>query len=204
MNKTLLATSLALALVSAGQVMGQNLYAGGGLAYTNGTSDTVSAGSGSSSLTVPLLSAIFGQRFASANAFWGWETNADFGFGVGTKGSITDAGCAGSASGSYLCEQDATARFVGYLGTTVGNGIGVFGSVGVGGLHGQFSTSPSVSDSGYIFGWTAGVGISHGLFNGMEMRGELIYDKFGNPDQPKGFKSEYTGTTLRVSVVRKF
>lgn len=204
MNKTLLATSLALALVSAGQVLGQNLYVGGGLAYTNGTSDNVSAGSGSSQLSAPLLSAIFGQRFTGSHAFWGWETNADIGFGVGTKGSVTDAGCADSSSGSYLCEQDVTMRLVGYLGTTLGNGIGVFGSVGVGGLRGQFSTSPSASDTGSVYGWTAGVGISHGLFNGMEMRGELIYDKFGNPDQPEGFRSEYVGTTLRVSVVRKF
>ena len=204
MNNTLLAAAIGLTVAFAGQVMGQDLYFGGGLAYTDGTSDTVSAGSGSSSLSAPLLSAVIGQRFTAANVFFGWEANADFSFGAGTTGSVTDAGCSDGATGSYLCAHDATVRLVGVVGTTINNGISLFGTAGLGGLKGDFSTSPSAVESGSVYGWTAGVGISHGLFNGAEMRGELIYDKFSNPDQPNAFQSQYDATTVRITVVRKF
>lgn len=208
MRSGFLAITTGLALAAAGQGQAQELYVGGGLAYSHGTSDAVSAGSGGSILSAPEVSLVFGQRFtpsANSSLFFGWEANADFSFGTGTAGTQTDAGCSSGATGSYLCAQDSTLRLVGVLGTTLpDSGIGLFGTLGIGTLRGDFSSSPFSVGSGSVSGWTAGIGVKHSMFNNMEMRGELIYDKFDNADQPSDFESQYTGTTIRVTVVRKF
>lgn len=204
MRSGILAVFLGLALVVAGQGQAQQLYAGGGLAFTNGNSDNVSGGSGGSSLHAPELSLVFGQRFNANRAFFGWETNADFSFGSGTEGSQTGAGCDAGATGSYLCDQEVTYRLVGYLGTTLNNGLGLFGTFGVGGLNGEFADDFGSAGSGSIYGLTGSLGLSHSMFNDMEMRGEVIFDQFTNASQPGGYSSEYSATTLRVTVVKKF
>lgn len=183
--------------------LAQDVYLGGGLAFASGTSDQVTGGAGESDLSAGMVSLILGQRFERGSTFFGWETSADFSFGAETESPFTGTACSVSATGSYLCSQDVTLRFVGIYGASVGQGTEVFGSLGIGVMKGDFATSFLTVESAAVHGLTAGVGINQAFGNGLIGRGEVIYDKFTNSSQ-EAFSSEYTGTTVRLSVLRKF
>jgi hypothetical protein len=200
-NSTVLCFASVLSLST--PALAQNVYWGGGLAFGSGTSDQVTGGVGSSDLSAAMVTLILGQRFDRGSMFYGWEASADLSFGADTENSVTGVPCATVASGSYLCSHDMTLRIVGVLGTSVGQGTDVFGSLGVGILKGDFADNSFSVESASVQGVTAGVGVNHAFGNGLIGRGEVIYDKFNHSSQAF-YSSEYTGTTVRLSVLRKF
>lgn len=198
------ACAIAAAVFAAPALHAQDLYYGIGLAYGNATSGNVTGGSGESELRAGMLSLAVGQRFAAGNGFLGWEANADLSFGAEAENTVTGAPCPTTASGSYLCSHDATIRLVGVMGTSVGPATEIFGSLGIGVVRGDFATNTFTQGSGTVSGATAGLGVQHMLSNGSAIRGEVIFDRFGNADQSAGYESDYDATTLRLSLVRKF
>ena len=205
MKNLSLAAALAAAAI-ASSASAQELYYGGGLTYTHGES-TPEFG-GTATLDAPMLSLIVGQRYGagSGSTFWGWEANGDFSFGADTDGPgvLTTCGASAGADGPYLCQQQATVRVVGVYGTALANGMEVFGTLGFGALLGDFATSSSTSASGSVYGATVSLGLSREVATNMAVRGEVIYDKFDTANQSGGFVSNYTGTTVRLALIRKF
>lgn len=199
----LAATLVASAISLATPVLSQDVYWGAGLASGSGTSDQVTGGAGSSELSAGMVSFILGQRIDRGSMFYGWETSADLSFGADTENSVSGSSCTTFASGSYLCSHDMTLRLVGVLGASVGQGTDVFGSLGVGILKGDFADSSLTTESASVKGLTAGLGLGHAFGNGLIGRGEVIYDKFNSSSQ-EAFSSEYSGTTVRFSVLRRF
>jgi opacity protein-like surface antigen len=151
-----------------------------------------------------MVTLILGQRFAAGSGFWGWETSADLSFGAEAEDAFAGTTCAeAGADGPYLCQHDATLRLVGLFGTSVGAGTEVFGSLGVGMLLGDYANSPATTESAYTYGLTVGVGLSREFGNGLIGRGEIICDDFGNNTQD-AYDSDYSGTTLRLALLRRF
>ena len=181
----------------------QDFYVGGGLAYSSGTSDHVTGGSGSSELSAGMVTLILGQRFAAGSGFWGWETSADLSFGHETENPATGAGCAVAATGSYLCKQDATLRLVGIYGMPVGQGTEIYGSLGLGMLMGDYADNTLSVESASTYGVTVGVGLNRDFGNGLTGRGEVIYDNFNNDTQEQ-WDSVYKGATVRLALLHKF
>ncbi|MBL9047276.1 MAG: outer membrane beta-barrel protein [Tabrizicola sp.] len=204
----ILPLALAIAAALPASAMAQEMYYGGGLAYSSMTSDRVLGGSGTSELKTGMVSMIVGQRFAAGDsAFWAWEANADLSFGAKAENPDTGLECALGASGSYLCGHDATLRLVGIYGAPVGQGTEIFGSFGLAVLVGETAVDTDEVDSGMHSGMTVGLGLSHALANGMTLRGEVIYDHFtkDNYDVPvSGNISEVDATTFRLSLLRRF
>lgn len=205
------ARNLILAATLTGSVSGaafaQEMYYGGGLAYTSATSDNVAGGSGESDFSAGMLSLIIGQRHEAGSGFWALEASADLSFGAEAENPATGFTCYDGSSGSYFCKQKATIRMVGIYGMPVGQGTEVFGSLGLGVLFGENAVNTNAVDSGAHYGLTVGLGLSHELANGMTLRGEVIHDRFDrdNYDIPvDAGVSDVTGTTLRVSLLRKF
>jgi len=203
MKSIVLSLAVATGVWSGGPASAQDFYYGGGLAYSSGTSDNVSGGSGESDLSAGMVTLILGQRFAAAKGFWGWETSADLSFGAETENSASGVPCSASASGSYLCTQDATLRLVGIYGTSVGQGTEIFGSLGIGMFFGDYANNSTSVESAATYGLTVGVGLNREFGNGLVVRGEVIYDDFTRDTQDT-FSSEYSGTTVRVALLRKF
>jgi hypothetical protein len=198
----LAATVLASAIALSSPALAGDLYWGGGIAYTSGTSDNVTGGDGSSDLSAGMLTVILGQRFASGTGFFGWEASADPSLGAGAESTANGTTCA-PATGSYLCTHDATVRVVGQYGMAVGEGTEVFGSLGVGVLKGDFATSPATSTSAQVSGLTLGLGLNRDYGNGLTFRGEVIHDNFTNFSESVN-ASEYSGTSVRLALLRKF
>lgn len=200
--------ALAVAALLPASAMAQEMYYGGGLAYSSMTSDKVRGGSGTSELSTGMVSLIVGQRFAAGDAaFWAWEANADLSFGAKAKNPDTGYECAQGSSGSYLCGHDATLRLVGIYGAEVAQGTEIFGSFGLAVLAGENSVNTNAVDSGMHSGMTVGLGLNQTLANGMTLRGEVIYDHFtkDNYDIPvSGNISEVDATTFRLSLLRRF
>lgn len=197
------AALLAGAFCLSSPALAQDIYWGGGLAFSSGTSDQVSGGGGSSDLSAGMLTLLLGQRFDRGSMFLGWEASADLSFGADTENSVNGLPCSGGATGSYLCSHDMTIRFVGVVGAAVGQGTDVFGSLGFGMLKGDFATNTFTVESASVHGLTAGVGVEHAFGNGLTGRGEVIYDKFNQSSQ-EVFSSEYSGSTVRLSVIKRF
>ena len=103
----------------------------------------------------------------------------------------------------YGWGTSAELSLVGVLGASVGQGTDVFGTLGVGILKGDFADSSFTTESASVKGLTAGLGLGHAFGNGLVGRGEVIYDKFNSSSQ-EVFSSEYSGTTVRFSVLRRF
>ncbi|WP_431298403.1 hypothetical protein [Tabrizicola sp. BL-A-41-H6] len=180
----------------------QEFYFGGGLAYTSGTSE--SEFGNSSDLDAGMLTLILGQRFAAGSGFWGWETSADLSFGSETEESSFGAVCSvDGANGPYLCEHTATVRLVGIYGVPVGADTEVFGSLGVGMMLGDYADNPFSVESARTYGGTIGLGLNRDFGGGLVARGEVIYDSF-NRDTQEFYESDYSGTSLRVALIRKF
>jgi Outer membrane protein beta-barrel domain len=199
-KRTLLATLIGL---SAAPLAAQELYFGGGVAYTNGTSDAFLIGP-TSDLEAGMLSLIVGQRFAAGNGFWGWETSADLSFGKVTNETGTAETCAvDGANAPYLCEHTATLRLVGVYGTPIGEGTEVFGTLGLGMLMGDYADDTFSVESATTYGLTAGIGVNGELRNGLIARAEVIHDDFGNTTQEANV-SDYSGTTVRFALLHKF
>lgn len=196
--------TLVMAGVAAAPALAQEFYLGGGLAYSSGES-SVAVG-GPSALETAMVSLLVGQRFDRATGFWGWEASADLSFGAEATFFDGTGTCAdnGSDGRPFLCRHDATLRFVGVLGTEVTEGTSVFGTLGLGILQGDFSTGAFDSASGYAYGPTVGLGLSHSIGPGTALRGEVIYDSFTNSDQPGSGSSDYTGPSVRLAVTRSF
>jgi Outer membrane protein beta-barrel domain len=199
MNAVFLASAFALAQPASAQ----DFYFGGGLAYSSGTSDGVTGGSGESDLSAGMVTLILGQRYAAGNGFWGWETSADLSFGSETENSISGLPCSSGASGSYLCSHDATIRVVGMYGASVGQGTEIYGSLGLGLMTGDYATNAFTVESASTYGVTVGVGLTREFANGLIGRGEVIYDDFGNDTQDV-FDSSYSGATVRLALLRRF
>jgi opacity protein-like surface antigen len=197
--------TLAAALAIASPSLAQDVYVGGGVAHVNGTSDNVvgGGGSGASELSTGAVSLILGIRRNMGTTFWGLEANADLSFGAEAENSASGATCSVGATGSYLCSHESTLRLVGIYGVSLGQGTEVFGSLGIGRLKGDFATSITTVESASISGVTVGLGLGHDFGSGIVARGEVIHDRFTNTKQAT-FLSEYSATTLRVSVLRKF
>ncbi len=204
-NLSLAAALAAVAIASSASA--QELYYGGGLTYTHGESTEVEFGF-TATLDASMLSLIVGQRYGSGSGstFWGWEANADFSFGADTDGPGDYTTCeTGLGSvGHYLCQQRATVRLVGVYGTTLANGMEVFGTAGFGALRGDFATDNFTSASGVVYGATVSLGLSREVATNMAVRGEVIYDMFGTANQSDGYLSDYTGTSVRLALIRKF
>jgi Outer membrane protein beta-barrel domain len=192
----------AFAATASSSASAQEFYFGGGLAYTSGTSK--SEDGNSSELDAGMLTLILGQRFAAGSGFWGWETSADLSFGSETEESSIGAVCSvDGANGPYLCEHKATVRLVGLYGVPIADGTEVFGSLGVGMMLGDYANSPTTVESAYTYGATVGLGVNRDFGGGLVARGEVIYDSF-NRDTQEFYESDYSGTSLRVALIRKF
>lgn len=180
----------------------QDFYVGGGLSYTDG--ESLPQFGGSSDLGTGMLSLIIGTRHDFAASFVGLEASADLGFGAETTNHTGGQTCAVGAIGPYLCSHDATYRLVGLFGVPFSTGTEVFGSLGIGVLHGQFADSPNTTGKGAIYGATFGLGVNHTLGGANLLRGELIYDNFGKAKQSGGYTSKYDDMSIRISMIHKF
>ena len=198
----LAATVLASAIAFASPAIAQDLYWGAGVGYSAGASDQVSGGSGSSDLSAGMLTLILGQRFAAGNGFWGWETSADLSFGAEAKNPANGVSCP-PANGSYLCKHDATVRIVGLYGAPIGQGTELFGALGVGMMMGDYATDTMGVGSARTYGLTVGLGVNRDFGNGMTLRGEVIRDEF-KQDTQEPYSSDYSGTSVRLALLRKF
>jgi hypothetical protein len=202
MHKIILSTAMIAGLAQGASA--QEVYFGGGLAYSSGTSTPGQISNIESDLDAGMLTLIVGQRFAAGQGFWGWETSADLSFGAETESNPFGAQCAtDGAAAPYLCKHDATIRVVGHYGLPVADATDVFGSLGVGILQGDYADNSNSVESAYTYGATVGVGVDHAFGNGLAVRGEVIYDSFTN-DTQDDFSSEYKGTSVRVAVLRRF
>jgi Outer membrane protein beta-barrel domain len=178
----------------------QEFYYGGGLGYTSGTS--ILFGTDTSELQTGVVTLVFGQRYAAGNGFWAWETSADLSFGAETdfQGFVCSVD---GADGPYLCQHDATLRLVGIYGAPIGQGMEIYGSLGLGALLGDYADNSNSVESAMTYGLTVGVGINRDFGNGLTARGEVIYDNF-NRDTQEFYNSNYQGTSVRVALLRKF
>ena len=202
MNLRHLTLAATLAALISPSVSTQEFYFGGGLAYSSGESEAEFGDP--ADLQAGMVTLILGQRFAAGNGFWGWETSADLSFGAETKQVGTGGTCsADGAAGPYLCQHDATLRIVGIYGTPVGQGMEVYGSLGLGMMLGDYADNTDSVESAYTYGLTVGVGLNREFGNGLIGRGEIIYDNFSS-DTQEFYDSDYTGTTVRLTLLRKF
>lgn len=198
------AVLLASAFSLAAPATAQDFYFGGGLAYSAGTSEVSDFGGSDTELAAGMVTLILGQRFAAGNGFWGWETSADLSFGAETEDDDQGGTCAvADADAPYLCQHDATLRLVGIYGTSMGQGMEVYGSLGLGMLMGDYADAEDSVESAYTYGLTVGVGLNREFANGLVGRGEIIYDNFDR-DTQESYNSDYTGTTIRLGLLRKF
>ena len=192
-----------LASLTCSAASAQDFYFGGGLGYTNGESESSFVGS-NSDLSAGMLTLILGQRFAAGSNFWGWETSADLSFGAEAEDSALGGTCADAgADGPYLCKHDATLRLVGLYGAPIGEGTEVFGSLGIGMMTGDYADDLNSVESASTYGLTIGVGLNREFGNGLVGRGEIIYDNFSS-DTQEFYDSDYSGTTFRYALLRKF
>lgn len=202
MNLRHLTLAATLAALISPSVSAQEFYLGGGLAYSAGESNAEFGDP--ADLQAGMVTLILGQRFAVGNGFWGWETSADLSFGAETEESSAGTTCAtAGADGPYLCKHDATLRLVGIYGVPVGQGTEIYGSLGLGMLLGDYADGPGTVASDATYGLTVGVGLNREFGNGLIGRGEIIYDNFSS-DTQESYNSDYTGTTVRVALLRKF
>ena len=176
-------------------------YYGLGLGYSDFESVVTSFGGSASEGQTTTLSAVFGAEWQGNTSFYGYEADLDYGLsGETSQGGVT---CATFADAPYLCDYTATVRLRGIYGTDFG-GTKVFGALGVGGVFGDFATSPTTQASGSVYGLTAGVGAYFPVSDSMNVRGEVIYDNFTNADQTGGYESEFTGMSVRVTAMFAF
>lgn len=202
MNLRHLTLAATLAALISPSVSAQEFYLGGGLAYSSGESKAEFGDP--ADLQAGMVTLILGQRFAAGNGFWGWETSADLSFGAETEESSAGTTCAtAGADGPYLCKHDATLRLVGIYGVPVGQGTEIYGSLGLGMLLGDYADGPNTVASDATYGLTVGVGLNREFGNGLIGRGEIIYDNFSS-DTQESYNSDYTGTTVRLALLRKF
>lgn len=203
MNFRHLTLAATLAALISPSVSAQEFYLGGGFAYSSGKSEGIVRGH-KSDLQAGMVTLILGQRFAAGNGFWGWETSADLSFGAETEQVGIGGTCAADgADGPYLCQHDATLRLVGIYGTPVGQRMEVYGSLGLGMMLGDYADNTDSVESAYTYGLTVGVGLNREFGNGLIGRGEIIYDNFSS-DTQEFYDSDYTGTTVRLTLLRKF
>jgi opacity protein-like surface antigen len=201
MNRTAVAAAFPALLAT--QVAAQDFYFGGGLAYSTGNSEAIFP-AGEAGLEAGMVSLMLGQRFAEGGGFWGWETSADLFSGteteeVGTGGTCADDG----ATGPYLCQHDATLRLVGIYDVPLGQWTEVYGSFGVGRMQGDHAPFVDTVESASTYGYTAGIGLNRAIAYGLIGRGEVIYDAFSG-DTQEDLESNYSGTTVRFGVLRRF
>ena len=172
-------------------------YAGAGLSFAHAESDASAAGS-EGDLTA--LSFVLGNKWIRGNYSYAIELDAD----VNVAGKLKQDGpCGVDAIESYMCEQDATVRLRGLVGTPLGDAE-LFGAVGVGATFGTFATGETTTGSGSVYGLSLGAGLNYPVGDGMNIRGEVNYDNFSNADQPLGQDSDWESLSVRLMAVFNF
>jgi opacity protein-like surface antigen len=172
-------------------------YAGAGLSFAHAESDVSTVGS-EGDLTA--LSFVLGNKWIRGNYSYAIELDAD----VNVSGKLKQDGpCGVDATGPYMCEQDATVRLRGLVGTPLGDAE-LFGAVGVGATFGTFATGETSTGSGSVYGLSLGAGVNYPIRDGMSVRGEVNYDNFNNADQPFGQDSDWESLSVRLMAVFNF
>lgn len=187
--------------VSAGGALAQaeaGPYAGVGLSFAQADSDVAAAAGSAGDLTG--LSFVLGNKWIRGNYSYAIELDADVTLG----GAMTsDGACETDATGPYMCDPDATLRLRGLLGRSLGDAE-LFGAVGVGATFGTFATGETTTGSGSVYGLSLGAGLSYPVGDGVNIRGEVNYDSFGNADQPFGQESDWNSLSVRLMAVFNF
>lgn len=176
-------------------------YGGAGLSYSSASSQSASSSSEGDLFGLSLTSGI---RFdTSSSIFYGAEIDGE----INLSGDLAFTGngltCAdGSAADAYFCDQNATLRLRGLVGTNIG-GFDVFGTVGYGAAHGLGAIDEDGSTQTVVSaGLTYGVG-AQTSFGGGTARLEVIRDDFSNNLQGN-FDPEWSATSVKASYLWSF
>lgn len=164
----------------AGPAAAQDFYWGVGIGITDATSEPNAVTTNESEATFGTLGLTGGFRWDTPTMFYAAEANLDIGLGADFDDAVTGLPCETSAAGPYYCSQEATLRLRGLLGTDIGGGYELFGSLGFAAMQGQGAISPFAQDRGINSGYTVGVGVQRAMAGGTMHRLELIYDNLSN------------------------
>lgn len=174
-------------------------YAGVGLSFAHGESEAVNGPAGSEG-DLTALSFVLGNKWIRGNVSYGIELDAD----VNVAGKLKQDGpCGVDAIESYMCEQDATLRLRGLVGTPLGEAE-LFGALGVGATFGTFATGETTTASGKVYGLSFGAGVNYPVSDGVSLRGEVNYDNFNNADQNDNQESDWNALSIRLMAVFNF
>ncbi|MEE9452756.1 MAG: hypothetical protein V3V13_00045 [Paracoccaceae bacterium] len=178
-------------------------YYGGGIGYSNASSYSGGATSIGDLASIGLT---FGARInpgLASGLFYGYEIDAD----INVAGVMESAGaaCSSGASDAYFCSHDATGRFRGLVGTSLG-GFEVFGTVGYAIMFGQGAVSGAgATDAGIVGGVTYSIGAQKAFGNGT-VRLEVIRDDLTSIiKRPAGtYAPTWETTSVKISYLLSF
>lgn len=180
----------------AASAQGTSYYYGGGLDVTFGISDP--DGLPNSEATIGGVTALIGMEMPLSGPFF-YGAEASFTYNVAQEWTYANGFCYNAGDGPYACELDYSARIVGVLGYDMGT-YDIIGSLGVGYVTGTYDFN---SGTGMNYGPSVGLGARYALSNGLQLRGEFIYDylMFGGVAQ---YDTIWEAATLRFSLTKDF
>lgn len=202
--RTALAASISIGMLAT-SASADGLYYGVGIGVTDAESDPKSWTTNTSGATFGTLGGTLGYRWDKGGHFWGTEANLDFGLGADFDDDVTGLSCKTSANGPYYCSQTGTLRLRGLVGTEVGKGMELFGTLGLAAVSGDAADNPTTQDPAVNVGLTVGVGLQKQVGKNTH-RIELIYDDLSSAttkpvDHPSVYSPEYKAVSLNYTLI---
>lgn len=199
-NKLLTALLIASSLLPAAASAEGGLYYGLGLGTRNAWSNAEFGGSSRDRNAA--VGFTLGYRAETGAGFFGGEMDGEFSLGSDMR-PTGGSSCSIGAMGPYVCETTATVRLRGIAGTTLGNGVEVFGTAGIVAISGESAVGPTEQANVVNTGFTFGIGAQRD-FGAGKLRGELIYDramKSNDPQDPFGatYDPDLSAVTAKLS-----
>lgn len=202
--RTALAASISIGMLAT-SASADGLYYGVGIGATDAESDPKSWTTNTSGATFATLGGTLGYRWDKGGHFWGTEANLDFGLGADFDDDVTGLSCKTSANGPYYCSQTGTLRLRGLVGTEVGKGMELFGTLGLAAVSGDAADNPTTQDHAVNVGLTVGVGLQKKVGKNTH-RIELIFDDLSSAttkpvDQSSVYSPEYKAVSLNYTLI---
>ncbi len=200
-KRAVLAASVTIAMLAT-SASADGMYYGIGLGITDAESDPKVFAPSTSGATFATLGATAGYRWDRSGHFLGAEANLDLGLGADFDDDFTGTACKTDAYGPYYCSHKATLRLRGMIGTEIGNGMELFGTLGLAAMSGDGAIYIDQQDGGVNTGVTVGMGLQKQVGRNTH-RIELIYDDLSsNSTKPGGiYEPEYKAVSLNYTLI---
>ncbi len=195
-----IAMGLTTATIASAQT---SYYVGGGLAYTDAVTTSNLNPASTSSGDLFGLGITIGLRSDTGSMFYGAEIDGEVSVSGEIRNDSSTNTCADGADWARYCDQTATVRLRGIVGTDI-SGYEVFGSLGYGLMTGDAAVDTFATDTGVSGGVTYGIGMQTQFGSGL-VRFEVIRDEFTTTIvSPQGYNPTWQATTVKASYIYQF